>query len=278
MRPNPVKDTLAKGGVAVGTSVIEFGTVGLLRIVAVAGVDFVLLDTEHTGWTSETLRTLLAVSRATDVVPFVRVEGLDQRRIDTALDLGAMGIMVPSVETAEEARRIVEYARYPPSGRRGAAFGIAHDDFVPGDRPSSMSSANEEMLLIALVETPAGIENVDEIASTDGIDIVWVGQVDLTLSMGIVGQYDHPSYVSAIKRTVAAAKRQGKALGFTATSQAEARRMLDLGFRCISYWNDLRIYQSALRSAVAEVREAAAGLELQRVASRRDPEPARPGG
>jgi 2-dehydro-3-deoxyglucarate aldolase/4-hydroxy-2-oxoheptanedioate aldolase len=262
MRPNRVKASLASGGVAFGTSVIEFSTTGLPRIAAVAGVDFILLDTEHTGWTSDTLRPLLAVTRSVDVVPMVRVAGLDKHAIGTALDLGAMGIMVPSVETAEEAQRIVSYARYPPAGVRGAAFGIAHDDFTPGDRPGSMASADRETLLIALVETPAGIDDIDGIAATDGIDIVWVGQVDLTLSLGIVGQYDHASYTGALERVVAAARRHGKALGFTATSIEEAERMLGIGFRCISFWNDLRIYQSALSAATRGLRETASRLGI----------------
>jgi 2-keto-3-deoxy-L-rhamnonate aldolase RhmA len=256
MRPNPVKASLAAGGYAFGSSVIEFATVGLPRIAAAVGVDFLLLDTQHTGWTGETLRPLIGACR--DVVPLVRVESLDPRRIGTALDLGAMGIMVPSVESGEEARRIVEYARYPPEGGRGAAFGIAHDDYVTGDRPTSMASANSEMLLIALVETPAGVEHIDEIAATEGIDVVWIGQVDLTLALGIVGQYNDPAYVRALELVVAAVNRYGKALGFTATSVEEGRRMLELGFRCLSYWNDLRIYQAGLGHATRQLRDAAA--------------------
>ena len=260
MRPNHVKASLAAGGFAFGTSVFEFGTVGLPRIAAVAGADFILLDTEHNGWTSETLRPLLAVCRAVETVPMVRVDSLDQRRIDTALDLGAMGIMVPSVETGEEARRLVEYARYPPHGRRGAAFGVAHDDFVPGRRADSIGSANREALLIALVETTTGVENVDEIAEVDGIDVVWIGQSDLTISMGIVGQYDHPRYLGALDRVAAAATRSGKALGFTVTSLDEGRQMIDRGFRCISYWNDVRIYQSSLRAATDALRAMSADV------------------
>ena len=259
MRPNHVKATLAAGGFAFGTSVIEFGTVGLPRIAAAAGVDFVLLDTEHNGWTGETLRPLLAVCRAVDTVPFVRVEGLDQRRIDTALDLGAMGIMVPSVETGEDARRIVEYARYPPLGRRGAAFGVAHDDFLTGKRADSIGSADRETLLIALVETATGVDNIDGIAGVDGIDVIWIGQSDLTMSMGIVGQYDHPRYVDALDRVIAAANAAGKTLAFTVTSLDEGRQMIERGFRCISYWNDIRIYQDALRAATETLRAAAAG-------------------
>ena len=258
MRPNPVKATLARGGFAFGSSVIEFGSVGLPRIAAVAGADFLLFDTEHNGWTSETLRPLLAVSRAVDTVPLVRVDGLDPRPIGTALDLGAMGIMVPGVETGDEARRIVEYARYPPRGRRGSAFGVAHDDYRSGQRDLSIASADEETLLIALVETAAGISNIDQIVAVPEIDVIWIGQSDLTMSMGIVGQYQDPRYLAAVDRVIDAATGAGKTLGFTVTSLDEGRRMIELGFRCISYWNDVRIYQDSLRAATASLRDFAA--------------------
>ncbi len=260
MRPNPVKATLAAGGIALGTSVIEFGVIGLPQIAAVAGVDFVLFDTEHNGWTSETLRPLLAVSRAVDVVPFVRVESLNYRRIGTPLDLGAMGLMVPTVESGDDARRIVEYARYPPQGRRGAAFGVAHDDYVPGDRPTSIESADRETLLIALVETERGVENIDEIASVAGIDIIWIGQVDLTMSLGSVGQFDHPRYKAAFQRLIDGANTHGKALGYTVSSLDEGYELMERGFRCISYWSDVRIYQRALSTATHDLRAAATRL------------------
>lgn len=258
MKANPVKATLVAGGVALGSSVIEFSTTGLPRIAAAAGVDFLLFDTEHNGWTSETLRPLLAVCRGTDVVPLVRLAGLDFRHVSTSLDLGAMGIMVPLVETAEQATRFVEYARYPPKGRRGAAFGIAHDDYVPGNRLASMESADREALLIALVESTHGVENADEIAAVEGIDVVWIGQSDLTISMGIAGQFEHPRYLAALDRVVAAATRNGKTLGFTARSVEDAREALRRGFRCISYSSDVKIYQQALACVTRDLRGATA--------------------
>lgn len=266
MRQNHVKATLAAGGVAIGTSVIEFPVAGLPRIAAAAAADFVLLDTEHNGWTSDTLRPMLQSARSVDVVPLVRVESLDYRRIGTPLDLGALGIMVPTVETADDARRIVEFARYPPAGRRGAAFGVAHDDYVSGDRPSSIESANREVLLIALVETERGAHNAAEIAAVDGIDVVWIGQVDLSMSMGLVDEYDHPRYQAVFDSIVDAANANGKTLGYTATSLDEGRRLLARGFRCISFSNDLRLYQRALADGVRQLRQAATSVDREAIA------------
>src|SRR5205807_994798 len=116
-------------GVAIGTMFFEFNTTGVARIAANAGADFALFDTEHTGWDADTIRTLMATARAAALVPMVRVPATQYHLIARPLDLGAMGIMIPMVESEEQARLFVRSAKYPPDGGRGAAFGVAHDDY-----------------------------------------------------------------------------------------------------------------------------------------------------
>src|SRR5881409_2932891 len=106
--------------------------------------------------------------------------------------VGAMGLMVPMVENAEQAAKIVRSAKYPPEGRRGAAFSMAHDDYEGGNLVEKMRRANSETLLIAQIETTAGLENVEAIAAVPGIDVLWVGLFDLTNFLGIPGQMTHP--------------------------------------------------------------------------------------
>ena len=254
MRPNQVKRTLRQGGVAVGTMVFEFNTPGIGRIVADAGADFVLFDTEHTGWSVDTVRTLMATTRAADVVPMVRVPATQYHLISGPLDVGAMGLMIPMVETEEQARLIVRSSKYPPVGRRGAAFGIAHDDYTSGDVAEKMESANDELLLIAQIETATGIENVDSIASVRGIDVLWIGHFDLTNSLGIPGQFTHPDYLRAVDRVLEACQRHGKAPGFMVASVEEGRTKLQQGFRCLAYWGDLWIYAQGLRQGISGIR------------------------
>src|SRR5947209_8462432 len=129
MRPNHVKRTLAEGGVSVGTFLLEFSTTGIGRLAAGAGAEFAVIDMEHTGWGTDTVRMLVATTRPTSMEPVVRVPTAEYHFIARALDLGATGIMVPMVETEEQAIRIVQSAKYPPVGRRGAAFGVSHDDY-----------------------------------------------------------------------------------------------------------------------------------------------------
>jgi 2-keto-3-deoxy-L-rhamnonate aldolase RhmA len=262
MRANGVKRTLRDGGVSLGTMVFEFNTPGIGRIVAEAGAEFVVYDMEHTGWSIETIRSLMATTRAAEVVPLVRVPATQYHLLSRPLDVGAMGLMVPMVESAEQAALIVRSAKYPPLGGRGAAFGIAHDDYVGGDVVAKMESANAETLILAQIETAAGVERVDEIAAVEGVDVLWIGHFDLTASLGIPAQFDHPDFLGAVERVVAACGRHGKTAGIMAGDVAGAAAWLDQGFRAVAYSGDLWIYQEALRQGLAELRGRATGLEV----------------
>jgi 2-dehydro-3-deoxyglucarate aldolase/4-hydroxy-2-oxoheptanedioate aldolase len=170
------------------------------------------------------------------------------------LDAGAMGIMVPMVETAEQACNIAAWCRYPPKGRRGVAFNVAHDDYASGDFATKMAEANERTLVIALIETATGIANVEAIMAVPGIDVGWLGHFDLTASMGIPGEFDHPEFLAAVDRLAEACRRNGKPMGFLAYTLAQAREWLGKGVRCLCYGTDLSLLQGALRDGLKELR------------------------
>ena len=171
---------------------------------------------EHSGVGFETMKAQFAFCRGLDLVPLVRVPSGDYHHIARALDIGAMGIMVPMVETAEQAKAIVDCTRYPPAGRRGAAFNVAaHDDYAGGAETDKIAQANARTMVIALVETANGIENVDAIAATEGVDVVWLGHYDLTNFLGIPGQFDHPKFLGAVERLVSACKNMARRRAFS---------------------------------------------------------------
>jgi 2-keto-3-deoxy-L-rhamnonate aldolase RhmA len=255
VRDNPVKRTLAQGGVSLGTMIFEFNTTGIGRVAATAGAEFVVFDMEHTGWSTDTIRTLIATSRAANLVPIVRPPGIQYHMLSRPLDVGAMGLFVPMVETEAQAREIVRSGKYFPEGGRGAAFGVAHDDYLGGDVFEKMQQANREVLLIALVETAQGIENVEKIAAVDGIDVLWIGHFDLTNSMGIPAQFGHPDFLRAVDRVLAAATRNNKAVGMMVADVEDGKAKLTQGFRAIAYSGDLWIYQTALRQGLNALRE-----------------------
>ena len=250
MRNNEVKQTLSQGGISTGTMVFEFNTSGIARIAAGAGAEFLVFDMEHTGWSIETIRSLMATSRAADIVPIVRVPTTEYHFFSRSLDVGAMGLMVPMVETESQAKIIVDSAKYPPMGKRGAAFGVAHDDYGEGNILDKMSNINQEVLLIAQIETVQGLENADKIAALDGIDILWIGHFDLTNSMEIPGQFDHPKYLQAVDHVAEICQKHGKSAGFMASNVEEGRSMREKGFRCLAFGGDLWLYKQALQQGI----------------------------
>jgi len=254
MRENKVKRALREGGVAIGTMMFEFNTPGIGRMAAAAGAEFAVFDMEHTGSSMETMRMLMATSRAADLVPLVRPPATEYHFLARLLDVGAMGLAVPMVGTADQARFVVQCAKYPPLGRRGAAFGMAHDDYQQGDIVATMRSANEEVLVVAQIETLQGLEQVEAIAAVEGIDVLWVGQFDLTNSLAIPGQFGHTEFLRALERILAACRKHGKAAGYGSLDIAELCQRKAQGFRYLVYVGDLWIYQQALSEGIARVR------------------------
>ncbi len=254
MRTSPLRARLMDGGAVYGVFATEFFSPGLCQIAANAGADFVLFDMEHGGVGIDTLKAQFAFARGVGVAPLVRVPGHAYHLVAPALDAGAFGIMAPMTETKEQAERLVDWCRYRPEGRRGVGFGVGHDDYTRGDFIAKMAAENERTLVIALIETATGIGNVEEIVAVRGIDVGWLGHYDLTVTIGIPGQFDHPDFNAAVSRLVAACARHGKAPGFLATSVAMAREWRAKGFRCLSYGTDSGLFQAALSEGLAALR------------------------
>jgi 2-dehydro-3-deoxyglucarate aldolase/4-hydroxy-2-oxoheptanedioate aldolase len=258
MRDNPVKNALQKGGRAIGAMVFECFAPGLPQICRNAGAEFVLYDMEHTGLGFESLKTQLALCRGLDIVPMARVPRGEYHFIARALDIGAFGVMVPMVATRAEAEYIVSCSRYPPQGRRGAAFGFAHDDYQGGDVALKMAALHQRTMMIAQIETDQGLDNVEAIAAVPGVDALWIGQFDLTNFLGIPAQFNHPQYLAGVDRVLAACAAHGKAAAMLATDDAWARDYVAKGFRLLAYGIDQLLLQEALRRGLEVLREAAA--------------------
>jgi 2-keto-3-deoxy-L-rhamnonate aldolase RhmA len=257
MKANTAKRDLARGGLVTGAFLVEFDSLGIPRVLAAAGAQLVIYDQEHTAWSAQSLRPLIAAAHAAAIVPVVRVPATEQYLIAAVLDAGAMGVMVPMVNSAEQAREIVAASKYAPLGRRG--LGPMYPDELDGDLVTTMERINREQLIIAMIETEAGIKQVNEIASVDGIDLLWIGHFDLTNSLGIPGQFGDPRYREAVDRIFAAALQHGKPVGIMASTEEEGRQLARRGFRCICF-GDLPLYQRAVRDALDGV--LAEALEL----------------
>ena len=254
MRLNPVKENLARGGRAFGAMVFEMFTPGLPQICRNAGADYVLYDMEHSGLGFETLKTQFALCRGLAIVPMVRVPRGEYHFVARALDFGALGVMVPMVGNADEARHIVSCTRYPPLGRRGAAFGFAHDDYQGGEVAVKIAAIHARTMVIAQIETAEGLANVEAIAAVPGIDALWLGHFDLTNFMGIAGQFGHPDYLAAVRRIALACERNGKTAAYLATDDALAREYQGHGYRLLAFGIDQLMLQAALAQGIAAMR------------------------
>jgi 2-dehydro-3-deoxyglucarate aldolase/4-hydroxy-2-oxoheptanedioate aldolase len=234
----------------IGAMVFEFQVAGMPAILAQSGCEYVLYDMEHAGHEYETLKWSVAACRGLPVRPMVRVPTTSYTWISRALDVGAEGIMVPMVESPEQAEVIVEAMRYPPVGRRGAAFGVAHDHYAAGPVDQKIQLANDRNLAIAQIESERGIEAVDEIASVEGIDVLWVGHFDLSNFMGIPGQFDSPEFDAAVDTVVAAARKHNKALGFMASDANWVSWAKKKGFNMLACGTDQALFANAVTAMV----------------------------
>ena len=246
-------------GLKVGMYLGEFATPGIGRIAKAAGCQFVMVDMEHSGFSFETVRNVLRVIHDAGLASMVRPPSKDYADMARACDVGAQALLPPMMNSAEEARRAIACIKYPPEGIRGAAFSIAHDDYAPGPVRAKLEEANRRTSLVALIETPDGVENVDEIAALDGVSCLFIGHFDLSLAMGIPGEFEHPAFVAARDRVIAAAKRHGKALGRLVPSAEEGAKLYGLGFDVLLYSGDIWLLQGALSSGIGRLRELCNG-------------------
>ena len=259
MQAHAIKQDVLAGRVVPGAMVFEFFSPGMSAILANAGCRFVLYDMEHTGLGYETLKWLFAGCRGLPIEPMVRVPRGEYTWLARALDLGARGVMIPMVESAEQARHIVQACRYPPVGRRGAAFGFAQCDYQGGDVGEKIRRYHERTLVIAQIETERGLDEVDAIAAVDGIDVLWVGHFDLSNFLGIPAQFEHPQFDAAMRHVAAVARRHGKAAGFMATDAAWIARVREMGYTMIAGGTDTGLLEAGYKALVTHIQAPAAG-------------------
>lgn len=259
MKPNRLKRLLDEDRIAVGHMILEFGTRGMPQILDAARVDFVVVDMEHTAFTSAEVADLMTGFKATSIAPFVRVPQIQYHFVARTLDAGALGVMVPNVKSGAEAQTVVEAAKYAPLGNRGVILGSAHTDFKGVDPEEYMTYANENTSIICQIESRDGLDNIDDIAATPGVDVLWVGHFDLTQSLGIPGQFHSPAFLDALKLVVETADRHGLGAGIQPGTIEQAREWIELGFDVISYGGDFYVYLDALTRAVTSLREITGG-------------------
>lgn len=219
------------------------------EILAEAGFQWLGIDMEHTDIDTPSLINLLRGLHGRGVVPLARVTTNDIMAIRRPLDMGAMGVLVPLVSTAEDARRAVAAAKFPPQGVRG--FSFCRANAWGGDFDAYVASANDDIAVVVMIETRAGVENIDAILAVEGVDGVFIGPYDLSGSYGIPGQTQAPVVHDACRSVVAACDRAGKAAGLHVVRVTEEAviNALDDGFTLICLGVDIVFLEEAARAA-----------------------------
>lgn len=254
-----LRQKIQSGEVVLGTLSFEFHTFGLPEVIAKAGGDFVVIDLEATSLSMDRLGGILRAARHGGAAVVVRVPEMTKTHVGRCLDAGAGGIMAPMVESAAQAAEFVSLAKYPPAGRRGAAFGISHDDYDSSDPDATMQRANREIVLMAQIESRAGVDHAADIAAVDGIDVLWIGHNDLLNSLGLPNDRSHPEFLAAVERVRQACVVTGKALAGVAASPSDVTPMIAEGYRCLSLMSDVRLLQHAFSLGVKARGDAVVG-------------------
>lgn len=251
VRKNHAKAILKNSGIAVG-AFMTLTDPAVFEVMGRCGYDFLIIDDEHSHYNKETLKTIMlsAEQRGIDTTPLVRLREGSVGAIKNALDMGALGIQVPMVDTAEQARAVIDAAYYPPVGHRG--FGSAQHAIGYGfmDKFEYIETANREVLNVLQIESMEAIRNLDEILDIAEVDVVFVGAMDLSCSMGtdIMCRRRHPELVRVFNDAIKRIVDSGKIAGAAGGTEADVRELCDMGVRYLCMGNDL----SAIRSATVK--------------------------
>jgi 2-keto-3-deoxy-L-rhamnonate aldolase RhmA len=232
---------------AIGTFV-NLGSALATEVCAMAGFDWLLVDLEHGSGSEDALVGQVLAAAAHDVPLFVRVESLERIRVGRVLDLGVAGVMIPRVADAAEASRVSRWARYPPDGERGMA--TYNRACAYGTRLDVLSTANDDVTVVVQIETPGALEEVEEIASTPGVDALFVGPLDLSEALGVRGDFEAPVFREAVARVAAAAADHGIVAGILARDREAADRYAASGFGLIAIGSDFTFLMEGARRAV----------------------------
>lgn len=224
------------------------------EILGVSGFDWILIDLEHGAGSESTVIHQLQAVEHTSAAAVIRVESSQRERMSRVLDMGAVGVMCPRVNSAEQARQVAQSLQYPPQGNRGVArmvratgFGKRFDDYY--------EQADKTLLGIVQIETRQALQNLDEIAAVDGIDVLFIGPADLSMELGMYGQFERPEFQDAVKKIVDVAEKEGKATGILLSDPADFSIYRRLGIRFIACGSDATFVARGAADTVEKLKQ-----------------------
>lgn len=233
---------------------LNLGSSLTAEMAGLAGFDWVLIDLEHGSGDYDKMMHQLQAVEGTSAAPIIRIAWNEPTRFKRVLDAGASGVMVPFVSTVDEAKLAVASMQYPPQGIRGAAKLNRAAGFAQNFE-QYFSTANEKLLTVLLIETAEAIKNIDDLAAVDGVDALYVGPLDLSISMGIPNQSDHPDLQAALDKVAAAARKSGKAAGTMSNPKMSPEQLVERGFTFLAIGSDGGLVANGMKKLVESVKE-----------------------
>lgn len=254
---NEVKEKLGRGEVVVSMTVRLVRTVEIATIARTAGFDSLYVDVEHSSFSLDTTGQICMAALACGITPLVRVPGNDPHVISRVLDGGALGVIAPHVESAADAARVVRAAKFPPLGDRSFSANLPHLQFRSFPSAEVCEALNEATLVVVMIESAEALAAVDEIAATEGVDMLFIGTNDLCASLGIPGELEHAKVQDAYARTLEACRRHGKHLGVggLASRPDLAAAIVRSGARYVSTGTDLAFLLGAATAKAKQMRD-----------------------
>jgi len=248
-KKNQLKNQLKNGETCIGTwSVIPSASAA--NIMGAAGFDFVIIDCEHGPATMETAEQMIRALESESCTPLIRVPSAHGPTILRALEIGSHGIVVPQIETVEQAKNVINAAKYRPIGNRGMSVFTRSSGYFAIDEKNRTNIENEETIVILLVEGEEGIASLDHICNLDQIDVIYIGTYDLSQSLGVPDDVDSPIVTNAVEKCVKKIRDNGIAAGVLAQSEEDIEKWIDIGVQFIPYMVDCGIFFQACNHVV----------------------------
>ena len=226
----------------------------MVRALAAAGLDWTYLDSEHGGFDLETLQDMSKAAVLAGLCPVVRVADLQYALVARALDCGAQGVLFPRVESPELLDKAISWTRFPPVGVRGFGLTMPHLEYETISMQDAITHINENVLVVFQIETKAALDRVDELLSVPNIDAVMIGPADLSISLGVAGQFDHPTMIEAMDKIRESCDRHGIAPGLHLRSLPLVKKWRDRGMRFLSCNSEIGFLLDKASETVAALR------------------------
>lgn len=253
--PNHALRQLRAGKLAVGLGVRNARTVDIAQMLRTCGFDWAFIDCEHSSMELDTAAQLASASLSAGITPLVRVPGFEHWHASRILDNGAQGIVMPHVDSAEEAKRVVNACRFPPQGHRSMGGGLPQVGFATMPVGDMARAVNDETLVVVMIESPRAVTNCEEIAAVPGIDALLVGTNDLCFEMGIPGQFSDPRVGEAYRKVIAACRKHGKFVGMGGMYTPELiERHVAMGVQMVLSGSDFSLLMQAGSARASLVR------------------------